>query len=180
MPKPAKGNEIVVTVLDGEDPWTQDEIDEVREDLVFDVQRMERAIRTAEKGLERLFDEGTEPAGTSALNNEQRDGTFVCAACLLPLFDSATKYDSGSGWPSFWQPLPNAALTSRDISLGMVRDEVHCRRCGGHLGHVFDDGPKEHTGKRYCMNSLALTFVPDGKDPVHKLEEVGSNREAKS
>ena len=106
-----------------------------------------------------LFDEGTEPAGTSALNNEQRDGTFVCAACLLPLFDSATKYDSGSGWPSFWLPLPESIATKTDVTLSYPRSEYHCARCGGHQGHVFADGPPP-TGQRYCNNGLALQFVP--------------------
>jgi peptide-methionine (R)-S-oxide reductase len=105
-----------------------------------------------------LFDEGTEPAGTSALNNEQRDGTFVCAACRQPLFDSAMKYDSGSGWPSFWQALPEAIATKTDYKLIYPRTEYHCARCGGHQGHVFADGPPP-TGQRYCNNGLALQFV---------------------
>ena len=113
----------------------------------------------AEPAYRVLFDEGTEQAGSSALNDEKRDGSFVCAACRLPLFDSATKYESGSGWPSFWKPLDNAVATRKDRSYGMVRIEAHCRRCGGHLGHVFEDGPPP-TGLRYCMNGLALTFAP--------------------
>ena len=104
-----------------------------------------------------LFEEATERAGTSPLNHEKRDGTFVCAACNLPLFDSRTKYDSGTGWPSFWQPIPEAVRTRNDDGWFSVRTEVHCRRCGGHLGHVFPDGPKP-TGKRYCMNGVALAF----------------------
>jgi len=100
---------------------------------------------------------GTERAGSSPLDREKRAGTFSCAGCALPLFASRTKYDSGTGWPSFWQPLPNAVGTSSDRSLGFTRTEVHCRRCGGHLGHVFDDGPRP-TGKRYCMNGIAMTF----------------------
>lgn len=106
-----------------------------------------------------LFEEGTEPAGSSPLDTEKRAGTFVCAACHLPLFDAAQKYDSGTGWPSFWQPLDKAVATRQDRAYGMLRTEVHCRRCGGHLGHVFDDGPKP-TGLRYCMNGLSLTFTP--------------------
>ena len=106
-----------------------------------------------------MFEEDTEPAGTSPLNSEKRDGTFICAACAQPLFDSKMKYDSGTGWPSFWQPLDDAVGTHQDRSYGMVRTEVHCRRCGGHLGHVFDDGPKP-TGQRSCMNGAALRFVP--------------------
>ena len=105
-----------------------------------------------------LFEDGTEYAGSSPLNHEKRDGTFICAACFLPLFDSKTKYESGTGWPSFWQPLPDAVGTRTDRAYGMVRTEVHCRRCGGHLGHVFDDGPPP-TGLRYCMNGLAMTFA---------------------
>jgi peptide-methionine (R)-S-oxide reductase len=106
-----------------------------------------------------LRQEGTERAGTSPLNREKRAGTFNCAGCDLPLFSSETKYESGTGWPSFYQPLDNAIGTSVDRSLFMTRTEVHCRRCGGHLGHVFEDGPPP-TGLRYCMNGVAMTFVP--------------------
>ena len=102
---------------------------------------------------------GTERAGTSPLNAEQRDGVYACAGCDLDLFSSKTKYESGTGWPSFYDPLPNAIGTAEDRSLLSVRTEVHCRRCGGHLGHVFDDGPKP-TGLRYCLNGLALKFKP--------------------
>ena len=102
---------------------------------------------------------GTERAFTSPLNNEHRIGTFVCAGCALPLFSSATKFDSGTGWPSFFRPLPGAIVTRTDSALFMTRTEVLCARCGGHLGHVFDDGPKP-TGLRYCMNGLALRFQP--------------------
>ena len=103
--------------------------------------------------------EGTETPFTSPLLEEHRKGTFTCAGCALALFSSTTKFDSGTGWPSFWQPLPNAVNQQVDKSIGMVRDEVHCRRCGGHLGHVFDDGPKP-TGLRYCMNGVSLGFTP--------------------
>jgi peptide-methionine (R)-S-oxide reductase len=102
---------------------------------------------------------GTERPFTSPLNNEHRAGTFACAGCALPLFASDTKFDSGTGWPSFFRPLPNAVETSSDRSLIVSRTEVHCRRCGGHLGHVFEDGPKP-TGLRYCINGVALTFAP--------------------
>ena len=102
---------------------------------------------------------GTEPPGSSPLNNEHRKGTFACAGCDLPLFASETKFDSGTGWPSFYQPLPNAVGTTEDRSYMMLRTEVHCRRCGGHLGHVFDDGPKP-TGLRSCKNGLSLSFKP--------------------
>jgi peptide-methionine (R)-S-oxide reductase len=107
-----------------------------------------------------LREHGTERAGTSALNAEKRSGTFACAGCELPLFSSETKYESGTGWPSFWAPLDNAIGTSEDNSWFMTRTEVHCRRCGGHLGHVFEDGPPP-TGLRYCMNGVAMKFVPE-------------------
>lgn len=104
-----------------------------------------------------LREEATERAYTSPLNDEKRAGTYHCAGRDLPLYSSKTKYDSGTGWPSFWEPLPDAVGTKPDWGLLGRRTEVHCRRCGGHLGHVFDDGPKP-TGKRYCMNGLALVF----------------------
>lgn len=104
---------------------------------------------------------GTERAGTSPLNREKRKGTFACAGCDLPLFSSDTKYESGTGWPSFYQPLANAIGTKQDRSFFMTRTEVHCSRCLGHLGHVFDDGPPP-TGLRYCMNGVALKFAPEG------------------
>lgn len=106
-----------------------------------------------------LRHEDTEPPFTSPLNKEHRDGVFACAGCSLDLYSSSTKFESGTGWPSFWRPLPNAIGTSTDRKLGMARTEVHCRRCGGHLGHVFDDGPPP-TGLRYCMNGVAMTFKP--------------------
>ncbi|AMP00679.1 methionine-R-sulfoxide reductase [Collimonas arenae] len=107
-----------------------------------------------------LRQEGTERPFTSPLNHEKRPGTFSCAGCDLANFSSKTKFDSGTGWPSFWQPLPNAIATRTDSTFGMSRTEVHCHRCGGHLGHVFDDGPKP-TGLRYCMNGAVLKFRPE-------------------
>jgi peptide-methionine (R)-S-oxide reductase len=100
----------------------------------------------------------TERPFTSPLLEEHRTGTFACAGCGLPLFSSKTKFDSGTGWPSFWQPLDNAVITKGDDAFGMIRTAVECRRCEGHLGHVFDDGPPP-TGLRYCMNGIALKFV---------------------
>ena len=106
-----------------------------------------------------LRQEGTERAFTSPLDHEKRRGVFACAGCALDLFASTTKFDSGTGWPSFWKPLPHAINDRRDYLWGMAGDEVHCRRCGGHLGHVFGDGPPP-TGLRYCVNGVALTFKP--------------------
>lgn len=106
-----------------------------------------------------LRKQGTERAGTSPLDQNDAAGTYDCAGCDLALFSSETKFHSGTGWPSFWKPLDNAVATTTDSSYFMTRTEVHCRRCGGHLGHVFDDGPKP-TGLRYCMNGVALKFIP--------------------
>ncbi len=104
---------------------------------------------------------GTERAGTSPLNKEYRPGVYHCAGCGLPLFEATAKFDSGTGWPSFFAPLAQAVGTTTDHSYGMTRTEVHCARCGGHLGHVFPDGPRP-TGERYCMNGVALRFAPRG------------------
>jgi peptide-methionine (R)-S-oxide reductase len=127
----------------------------------FEVTKTEaqwRKILTPEQ-FEVLRKEGTERAGTSPLTDEHRKGKFACAGCNLPLFTSETKFESGTGWPSFYAPIANAVKTSVDKSFGMTRTEVHCRRCGGHLGHVFLDGPKP-TGLRYCMNGVAMKFMP--------------------
>jgi peptide-methionine (R)-S-oxide reductase len=110
-----------------------------------------------------LFEAGTEPRYSSPLLDEDRTGTFICAACRLPLFPSKTKYESGTGWPSFWAPLEDRIDTKKDMKLGYPRTEYHCRRCEGHQGHVFNDGP-EPTGLRYCNNGLALRFVPESED----------------
>jgi peptide-methionine (R)-S-oxide reductase len=103
---------------------------------------------------------GTEMRGSSSLNKEKRAGRFRCAGCGQPLFSSGTKYESGTGWPSFYEPIPDAVDTTVDRSHLMTRTEIHCRRCGGHLGHVFEDGP-EPSGLRYCMNGVAMTFEPE-------------------
>jgi peptide-methionine (R)-S-oxide reductase len=127
----------------------------------FEVEHTEaqwRALLNAQQ-FAVLREAATERAFSSPLDHEKRAGTFHCAGCALALYSSKTKFDSGTGWPSFWQPLPNAVGTTHDSSFGMDRTAVHCRRCGGHLGHVFDDGPPP-TGLRYCMNGVALTFEP--------------------
>jgi len=117
-----------------------------------------KALLTSEQ-FAVLREENTEPPNSSPLLDEHRKGTFACAGCDLPLYSSEAKYDSGTGWPSFFEALPNAVGEKADNTLFTKRTEVHCRRCGGHLGHVFDDGPQP-TGLRYCMNGLALKFVP--------------------
>jgi peptide-methionine (R)-S-oxide reductase len=109
-----------------------------------------------------LRQRGTEPRGSSPLNKEKREGRFVCAGCGQPLFSSDTKYESGTGWPSFFEPVENSVETTTDGSYGMMRTEVHCASCGGHLGHVFPDGPQP-TGLRYCMNGVAMKFDPEGQ-----------------
>jgi peptide-methionine (R)-S-oxide reductase len=115
--------------------------------------------RLSPEAYDVLRHEGTELPFSSPLDHEKRTGTYFCAGCALALFSSKTKYDSGTGWPSFWAPLKDAVAMKSDSSLMMERTEVHCRRCDGHLGHLFDDGPPP-TGKRYCMDGVALTFKP--------------------
>jgi len=109
-----------------------------------------------------LFEEATEPPFTSPLNKEKRQGSYICAACYLPLFSSKAKYESGTGWPSFYEPIEGRLGTKRDFKLIRPRMEYHCVRCGGHQGHVFDDGPKP-TGQRWCNNGVALRFIPEGE-----------------
>jgi peptide-methionine (R)-S-oxide reductase len=114
------------------------------------------------EAYEVLFEEGTERPRSSPFDTEKRAGTYVCAACFLPLFASTAKFDSGTGWPSFFQPIEGHVGTERDFKLLLPRTEYHCARCGGHQGHVFDDGPPP-TGLRYCNNGVALRFVPEGE-----------------
>lgn len=128
-------------------------------DFPFQLSEAEWRERLTPEQFRVLRGHGTERAGTSPLNAEKRAGMFDCAGCGHPLFDSATKYESGTGWPSFWEPLDGGVGTTEDRSLWMVRTEVHCANCGGHLGHVFPDGP-EPTGLRYCMNGAAMQFQP--------------------
>jgi peptide-methionine (R)-S-oxide reductase len=132
------------------------------QDCGFEICRSEEEWRAllSENEFLVLREEETERAFTSPLNKETRPGTYHCRGCELPLYDAAAKYDSGTGWPSFFKNLPNAVRTKEDRKfIFQVRTEVHCRQCGGHLGHIFDDGPAP-TGKRHCLNGLSLTFVP--------------------
>jgi len=127
----------------------------------FEVQRTEAEWRAMLSPIEYrvMRQEVTERAGTSPRTDEKRAGTYLCRGCDLPLYASDTKYDSGTGWPSFWKALPEAIETKQDRKLFMLRTECHCRRCGSHLGHIFDDGPQP-TGKRHCINGVSLKFVP--------------------
>ena len=135
---------------------------------VQEIEKLEKPLSEWKKILTKeqyaiLFEEGTERSFTSPLNDEKRVGTYLCAACLLPLFSSEAKFDSGTGWPSFTQPIPGRIDTKLDFKLILPRTEYHCIRCGGHQGHVFKDGPPP-TGQRWCNNGLALRFVPDGEE----------------
>ncbi len=132
-----------------------------KSDEVYPIQKTDAEWRAqlSPEAYRVLRQHGTERAGTSPLNREKGPGTFVCAGCGNPVFESATKFESGTGWPSFWAPIEGAVGTSTDRSFFMVRTEVHCSQCGGHLGHVFPDGPPP-TGQRFCMNGVALDFRP--------------------
>jgi peptide-methionine (R)-S-oxide reductase len=133
----------------------------MKDDATFPVAKTDAEWQTelTREQYEVLRHHGTEMRGSSPLNKEKRDGTFRCAGCGQPLFESDTKFESGTGWPSFDAPMPDAVETTDDRSHFMTRTEVHCRNCGGHLGHVFDDGPTK-TGLRYCMNGAAMKFEP--------------------
>lgn len=133
-----------------------------REAFAFQLSDAEWRKKLSPSAYRTLRHEATEYPYTSALLDEHRHGIFSCAGCGLALYSSATKFESGTGWPSFWKPLANAVRTRTDSSFGFTRTEVHCRRCGGHLGHVFEDGPPP-TGLRYCMNGVAMTFAPAAK-----------------
>ena len=128
----------------------------------FELPRSEWRKRLSPAAYAVLFEEDTEPPRSSPLDLEKREGTYVCAACRLPLFESSAKYDSGTGWPSFFRPIAGHVATRTDYKLILPRTEYHCARCGGHQGHVFEDGP-EPTGLRYCNNGVALVFVPRGE-----------------
>ena len=147
------------TLFVGRTMFSKSKADPKSEHFEFTLSDEEWRKRLSSEQYAVLRQHGTEPAFSSPLEHEHREGTYSCAGCELTLYSSKTKFDSGTGWPSFYDHLPNAIGTSVDNSLMEQRTEVHCRRCGGHLGHVFDDGPKP-TGLRYCMNGVALDFHP--------------------
>ena len=142
-------------------PVTQANAGDVNQTSIVPLNKPHKAWRNmvSPAAYQVLFEEHTEPPDSSELNHEHRDGTFICAACYLPLFESQHKYESGSGWPSFTQPIEGHIGTRRDYMLIILRTEYHCARCGGHQGHVFKDGPSPR-GERWCNNGLALKFVP--------------------
>ena len=142
---------------DAQSPGTAAAANRKRFDIMLSDAQWRERLTPAQYAV--LREAATERPYSSPLSDEHRKGTFACAGCALPLFSSATKFDSGTGWPSFWAPLANAVDEDVDTVLGIPRTAVSCRRCGGHLGHVFDDGPQP-TGERYCMNGVALKFDP--------------------
>ena len=142
--------------------WFGERVVAAREAIVrLDKPKSEWRTLLMQDAYEVLFEENTERAGSSLLNAEKRDGTYLCAACFLPLFEAATKYESGTGWPSFYAPIEGRLATKRDFRLIWPRTEYHCVRCSGHQGHLFNDGPAP-TGQRWCNNGLALRFIPKG------------------
>ncbi len=152
--EPADGMDTEIFQAEGVVPWGEETIDYAAQSEDWWRERLsDLAFRV-------LREEGTERPGSSELNGENRTGLYVCAGCALPLFSSATKYESGTGWPSFWAPIDGALDTKIDRRLWTPRTEYHCKRCGGHQGHVFDDGPRP-TGQRWCNNGVALNFVMD-------------------